>query len=82
MASFHGKIGWKRQRKRENKNYRSITFLPNRLEKIPKKKKKFKKYNYCNISSQNRLEKAVKERKQKLSFHYVPTQPVIENSKI
>ena len=42
MASFHGKIGWKRQRKRENKNYHSITFLPNRLEKIPKKKKKLK----------------------------------------
>ena len=40
MASFHGKIGWKRYRKRENKNYRSITFLPNRLEKIPQKKQK------------------------------------------
>ena len=40
MASFHGKIGWKRQRKRESKNYRSITFLPNRLEKIPIKKQK------------------------------------------
>ena len=40
MASFHGKIGWKRQRKRENKNYRSITFRPNRLEKIPKEKQK------------------------------------------
>ena len=64
MASFHGKISWKRQRKRESKNYRSITFLPNRLETIPKKKKKkIIKYNYCNISSQNRLEKAVKERK-------------------
>ena len=82
MASFHGKIGWKRQRKRESKNYRFITFLPNQLEKIPKKKKKkFKKYNYCNISSQNRQEKAGKERKQKLSFHYVPTQPIRENSK-
>ena len=57
MASFHGKIGWKGQRKRENKNYRSIMFLPNRLEKIPKK---FKKYNYGIISSQNRLEKAEK----------------------
>ena len=42
MASFHGKIGWKKQRKRENKNYRSITFLPSRLEKIPKKKKNLK----------------------------------------
>ena len=37
MASFQGKIGWKRQRKRENKNYRSITFLPDGLEKVPKK---------------------------------------------
>ena len=53
-------------------------FLPNRLEKIPKKSKK---YNYGIILSQNRLEKAVKERKQKLSFHYVPSQPVRENSK-
>ena len=24
MASFPGKIGWKRLRKRENKNYRSV----------------------------------------------------------
>ena len=60
MAAFHGKIGWGRLRKGENKNYRSITFLPNRLEKIPKK---FKKHNYGIISSQNRLEKALKERK-------------------
>ena len=37
MASFQAKIGWKRQRKRENKNYGSISFPPNRLEKIPKK---------------------------------------------
>ena len=37
MASFQAKIGWKRKRKRENKNYRSLTFLPNQLEKIPKK---------------------------------------------
>ena len=40
MASFQAKIGWKRKRKRENKNYRSLTFLPNQLEKIPKKLKK------------------------------------------
>ena len=37
VASFQSKIGWKRQRKRENKNYRSVTFLPDELEKIPKK---------------------------------------------
>ena len=26
MASFQGKIGWKRLRKGENKNYRSVLF--------------------------------------------------------
>ena len=49
MASFEAKIGWKRHRKRENKNYFSISFLPNELEKIPKKQKKIqknKKYHY------------------------------------
>ena len=30
MASFHAKIGWKRLRKRENKNYRSVSYLPNK----------------------------------------------------
>ena len=34
MASIHAKIGWKRQRKRENKNYRSVQFLAEGL-KIP-----------------------------------------------
>ena len=28
MASFQAKIVWKRPRKRENKNYRSVPFLP------------------------------------------------------
>ena len=28
MASFQAKIGWKRPRKRENKNYRSVSFQP------------------------------------------------------
>ena len=42
MASFQAKICRERQRKSENKNYRSISFLPNRLEKIPKKKKNLK----------------------------------------
>ena len=27
MASLQAKIGWKRQRKSENKNYRSVPFL-------------------------------------------------------
>ena len=44
MAPFHRKIGWKRQRKRENKNYRSVSFCPDRQKQITKKQqKKFKK---------------------------------------
>ena len=64
MASFQAKIGWKMQRKRKNKNYRSVTFPPDRLLKIPKKQQKYKKkYHYGIVSSQNRMEMAEKERK-------------------
>ena len=138
MASFHAKIGWKRPRKRKNKNYRSVPFRSytthnrkfqknskkikktkqyhygfissqNKLEKAAKEKKckfsfrsvpfrsyttrntkfqknskkiqKTKQYHYGFISSQNKLEKAAKEKKYKFSFRFVPTRPVIENSK-
>ena len=37
MASFQAKIVWKRPRKRENKNYRFVMFLPNAVLKIAKK---------------------------------------------
>ena len=60
MASFQAEIGWKRLRRRENKNYTSVTFLPDGLEEI---KKKAKKYHYGCFSSQNRVEQAEKERK-------------------
>ena len=43
MASVQAKIVWKRPRKRENKNYCFITFLPNELQKILKKQQKNKK---------------------------------------
>ena len=42
MASFQAKIVWKRSRKRENKNYCFITFLPKALYKILKKQQKNK----------------------------------------
>ena len=44
MASFEAKIGWKRQRKRENKNYRSFPTRPVRehSKKIAQKFKKLK----------------------------------------
>ena len=37
MASFQDKIVWKRSGKIENKNYRFVPFLPDALQKIPKK---------------------------------------------
>ena len=66
MASFHGKIGWKGQRKRENKNYRYVSFLPDGQEKIPKKQQKNSKIEISHsgfIQSQNWSENAEKERK-------------------
>ena len=30
MASFKARIGWKRPRKKENKYFRSVSFLPNK----------------------------------------------------
>ena len=37
MASFKAKIVWKKPRTRENKHYRLFPFLPDALQKIPKK---------------------------------------------
>ena len=37
MASIQAKIGWKRQRKTENKNYRFVTFLTDEFQKNSEK---------------------------------------------
>ena len=37
MASFQAKIVWKRLKKRENKNYRFVSFRTEPLEKIEEK---------------------------------------------
>ena len=68
MDSFQAKIGWKMMRKSKNKNYRSVPFrsYPTRNRNFQKNSKniqKIKKYHYGFISSQNRLEKAEKNRK-------------------
>ena len=67
MASFQAKIDWKRQRKRKNKIYRSVSFLPNPELKVPrtsaKKNQKLKKYDHSLISCQNRLGKIQKVKK-------------------
>ena len=84
MASFQAKIGWKRLRKRENKTIASFRPYPNRNRKFQKNNKKIQKIKkfLCGfISSQNRMEKAEKERKQKLSLRFLLTRTVIENSK-
>ena len=63
MAPFRTKIGWKRMINGENTNYRLVPFLPGAEQKMPKKRKKLKKYHYGIISRQNSFEKAMKERK-------------------
>ena len=68
MASFQAKIGWRTQRKRENKNCRFVLFrfYPTRNRKFQKNSNKIQKikiYRYGCISSQNRLEKVEKEKK-------------------
>ena len=50
-------------------------------KKKGKNLKKLKEYHFGLISSQNTLKKAEKDGKQKLSFRFVPTRHVIENSK-
>ena len=40
MASFQSEIGRKRPRKTENRNYRSVSFLPGTKLKIKKKNSK------------------------------------------
>ena len=68
MDSHPAKIAWKRVRKSENKNYRSVPFpsYPTRnrnFQKTSKKIQKIKKYHYGFISVQNRLEEVEKNRK-------------------
>ena len=51
MDSFQAKIGWKKLKKRENKNYRSVSFLPDMLENSKKKAVKHKKLKNTIMSS-------------------------------
>ena len=61
MASFQAKKIWKMPRKRENKNYRSVPFLPDAKQKIPKKLKRLKNTIMALFQAKNRLEKVQKE---------------------
>ena len=66
MASFQAKICMKRLRKRANKNYISVTFLPDGLEKIPKKSKKIKKIPLWLLFKVKQVEKCPEREKIKI----------------
>ena len=52
MAYFQAKIGWKRLRKRENKNYHSVSFQLNGVvENFKKMGKKIQKLKNTTIAS-------------------------------
>ena len=52
MDSFQAKIGWKRLRKRENKNFDSVSFRSrHEIENSKTKVKKFKKLKYTIMAS-------------------------------
>ena len=70
----------------KNTNYRFVSFrsYPMRNRKFQTKNKKIQKiikYYYGFISCQNKWGNAEKDRKQKLSFRFVTTRRIIENSK-
>ena len=52
-----------------------------KFQKNSKKIQKIKKFLYGFISCQNRMEKAEKDRKKKLSLRFVLTRTIIKNSK-
>ena len=49
MAPFPAKIGWTRLRKRENKNYRSVLFLPEQAKIGWKSKRKRENKYYRSV---------------------------------
>ena len=61
-------------------SFRSYPTRNKKFQKNSKKIQKIKKNHYGVISIQNRKEKSEKETKSKLSFRFVPTRRVIENS--
>ena len=70
---------------KEQKKKFILTFRPYptrniKFQKNRKKIEKIKKYYYGIFSNQNRLGKVEKEIKQKLSFRFLITRSVIENS--
>ena len=61
-------------------SFRSYPTRKTKFQKNCKKIQKIRKYRYGFIAIQNRQEKSEKETNSKLSFSFVPTRRVIENS--
>ena len=74
MVTFQAKIGWKRSRKRKNKNYRFVSFLPNAKQKIPKKQQKNSKTPLWLHFQAKMGWKRVRKRENK-NYHYVSFLP-------
>ena len=70
MASFQDKIGWKMSRKREYKMYRSVSFLLDAKQKIPKKFKNLK--NAIMASFQAKIGWKMQKKRKNKNYRSVP----------
>ena len=70
MASFLAKRGWKSPRMRENKNYRSVPFLLDAKQKIPKKFKNLK--NAIMASFQAKIGWKMQKKRKNKNYRSVP----------
>ena len=77
MAPFRAKIGGKRIREGENKNYRFIPYLSVAEQKMPKKKaKKLKKLeNTIMASFQAKIVWKMPRKREIKNYHFVPSLP-------
>ena len=77
MTFFQVKTGWKRPRKREYKNYRSVSFQPDAKQKIKKKiAKKFKDLkNTIMVSFLAKKSWKRTQKRENKNYHYVSFQP-------
>ena len=75
MASFQAKIGWRTQRKRENKNCRFVLFrfYPTRNRKFQKNSKKFK--NTIMASFQAKIDWKMPRKRKYKNYRYVSFPP-------
>ena len=72
MAPFKARIGWKRPRKKENKYCRSVSFLPNAQQKIPKKQQKNKK-NSIMASFHAKIVLKWERKRENKNYRFVPS---------